>query len=181
MIRNRSANRIRPTVPLVERRTPRPVARKPLNVVQHNLQAYADRGVFRGLSRRNASRGLPAFEFVWLAQRPLTLSVDAANHVLRFGRILPGVPASSTMYAELKMFIRGRHDHLLPAHRRVDIRRAEASCSNRGGVVSIALQVKRNHYAYGVNRIVNLVHELFVHLRDAYPDYLVEYFDARQE
>jgi hypothetical protein len=43
------------------------------------------------------------------------------------------------------------------------------------------VEVKDDQYAYGVNRIVNLVHELFVHLRDAWPDYLVEHFDAAQE
>jgi hypothetical protein len=48
-------------------------------------------------------------------------------------------------------------------------------------LVSISLKVKKNQYAYAVNRIVNLVHELFVHLRNAHPDYLVEYFDVPQE
>ncbi|HEX8186367.1 MAG TPA: hypothetical protein VF747_16500, partial [Blastocatellia bacterium] len=60
-------------------------------------------------------------------------------------------------------------------------KRAEVSCYNRGGIVSISLKVKNNQYAYGVNRIVNLVHELFLHLRDMHPDYLAENFDVPQE
>jgi hypothetical protein len=69
----------------------------------------------------------------------------------------------------------------LPEHRRIDRRRAEISCANRGGFVSISLKVKRNEYAYGVNRIVNLAHELFLHLKDAHPEYLAENFDVPLE
>jgi hypothetical protein len=116
-----------------------------------------------------------------LVQHQMELSVDTAKHVLRFRQLLSCVPASSTMYADLKRFLQERHDPKLPAHRRVDRRRAEIICSNRGGFVSISLKVKNHQYAYGINRIVNLVHELFVHLRDAFPDYLVENFDVPQE
>ena len=153
------------------------MAKRVLNIVRENLQAYADRGVFRGFSEVRSGR----FNFVWLLHHQMELNVDQANHALRFRQLLPGVPANSAMYAELKNFIRQRHDHDLPAHRRIDRRRAEVSCYNRGGSVSISLKVKNNQYAYGVKRIVNLVHELFLHLRDAYPDYLVENFDAPHE
>jgi hypothetical protein len=114
-------------------------------------------------------------------QREMELKADTSKHLLRFDRILPGLPARSAMYSELRSFIKGRHDRELPEHRRIDRRRAEVSCANRAGFVSISLKVKNNHYDYGVNRIVNLVHELFVHLRDVYPEYLVENFDAPQE
>ncbi len=148
-----------------------------LQIVRESLQAYADRGVFRGFSEVRPGQ----FHFVWLIQHPMELRVDTAKHELKFRQLLPGVPASSMMYAELKRFIAERHEQELPEHRRIDRRRAEVSCTNRGGAVSIALQVKNNQYAYGVNRIVNLVHELFVHLRDAHPEYLVENFDVPQE
>ncbi len=150
---------------------------KSMQIVRESLQAYADRGVFRGFSEIRTGR----FHFVWLIRHPIELRVDTAKHVLLFRRLLPGVPAGSTMYAELKRFIAERHDRALPDHRRIDRRRAEVTCTNRGGFVSISLQVKNNQYAYGVNRIVNLVHELFVHLRDAHPEYLVENFDVPQE
>ncbi len=148
-----------------------------LNVVRENLQAYADRGVFRGFNE--VRRG--QFIFVWLVRHQMELSVDTAKHVLRFKQLLPGIPASSAMYAELKQFLREREKEYLPDHRRIDPRRAQVSCFNRGGFVSISLKVKKNHYAYGVNRIVNLVHELFLHLRDAHPEYLMENFDVPQE
>jgi len=150
---------------------------KPLSVVRENLQAYADRGVFRGFSEiRNGH-----FSFVWLIRHQMELSVDTAKGVLRFKQLLPNVPAKSALYAELKSFIQQRHDRELPEHRRIDRKRAEVSCANRGGFVSVSLKVKNNQYAYGVNRIVNLAHELFLQLREAYPEYLVENFDVPQE
>jgi hypothetical protein len=148
-----------------------------LDVVRDSLQAYADRGVFRGFSEVRGGH----FRFVWLIRHQMELSVDPARHVLQFRRLLPGVPAGSTLYAELKGFVTRRHDGELPEHRRIDRRRAEVSCANRGGFVSLSLKVKENQYAYGVNRLVNLVHELFLHLRDAHPEYLTENFDVPQE
>ncbi|MDX2044972.1 MAG: hypothetical protein SF097_27420 [Acidobacteriota bacterium] len=148
-----------------------------LSIIRESLQAYADRGVFRGFSETKTGR----FQFVWLIRHQMELVVDTAKHELRFKHLLPGVPAKSELYSDLKAFVAERHDRLLPEHRRVDRRRAEVGCSNRGGAVSISLKVKNNQYAYGANRLVNLVHELFVHLRQTHPEYLVENFDVPQE
>jgi hypothetical protein len=153
------------------------MAKRSLNVVRETLQAYADRGIFRGFNEvRNGQ-----FSFVWLIRHQMQLSVDTTKNVLRFRQLLPGIPARSGLYAELRRFVAKMHDSGLPDHRRVDPRRAQASCYNRGGFVSISLEVKNNQYAYGVNRIVNLVHEIFLHLRDLHPDYLAENFDVPQE
>lgn len=150
---------------------------KPLNIVREHLQTYADRGIFCGFSEDRRGH----FNFVWLVRHRMEFIVDTSKHALRFKQLLPGIPARSPLHAELKNFIRQRHDAKLPAHRRIDSRRAKVSCYNRGGALSISLKVKNNQYAYGVNRIVNLVHELFVHLGDAYPDYLTENFDVPEE
>jgi len=155
----------------------RQVTNKFIGIVREALQAYADRGVFRGFSETKNGQ----FQFVWVVNHQMELSVDTAKHELRFKRLLPGVPAQSELYRELKNFIRQRYDKELPEHRRIDRRRVEVSCANRGGFVSISLRVKNNQYAYGVNRIVNLVHELFLHLREAHFEYLVENFDVPQE
>jgi hypothetical protein len=148
-----------------------------LGVIRESLQAYADRGIFRGFSEAKTGH----FQFVWLIRHQMELVVDAVKGELRFKQLLPGIPAKSPLYAELKSFIQYRHDRDLPEHRRIDPKRAEVSCTNRGGLVSISLKVKNNQYEYGVNRIVNLVHELFLHLREAHPEYLVENFDVPQE
>jgi hypothetical protein len=153
----------------------------PLKTVTETLQTYADRGVFRGFSEVRTGQRKRAFQFVWLTNRPMDFCIDTQREVLRFEHLLPNVPAKSTMYAGLKSFVQQRHDCELPQHRRIDRKRAEAVCRNRGGDVSISLKIKNRQYAYGVTKIVNLVHELFVHLRDAHPDYLSENFDVPQE
>lgn len=150
---------------------------KRLSAVRESLQAYADRGVFRGFSEIGVGR----FQFVWVVDHRMELSVDTAKHELRFKRLLPNVPAKSELYAELKSFIERRHDKELPEHRRIDRKRAEVTCANRGGFVSVSVKVKNNQYAYGVNRIINLAHELFLHLRERRPEYLMENFDVPQE
>jgi hypothetical protein len=153
------------------------MAKSSLTVVRENLQSYADRGVFRGFSESKNG----CFSFVWVMNHQMQLSVDTAKQVLRFKQLLHGIPANSPLYAELKSFIEQRQSKELPEHRRIDRRQAEVSCSNRSGFVSVSLKVKNNRYAYGVNKIVNLVHELFVHLRDKHPEYLMENFDVPQE
>src|SRR5262249_56413521 len=100
---------------------------KPLNVVRESLQTYADRGVFRGFSEVKNGH----FQFVWVINHRMELSVDTAKHELRFKRLLPNVPSKSGLYSELKSFIERRHDKELPEHRRIDRRRAEVSCGNR--------------------------------------------------
>jgi hypothetical protein len=153
------------------------MARDNLSIIRKNLQVYADRGVFRGFSEVKPGH----FVFYWLTRHQLELGVDTIKQTLRFKQLLPGMPANSKMYVELKFFIQQRHDRGLPLHRRIDQKRAEVSCTNRGGFVSVSLKVKNNQYAYGVNRIVNLVHELFLYLRETHPEYLMENFDAPQE
>jgi hypothetical protein len=153
------------------------MAKDSLQIIRTALQAYADRGVFRGFSESKPGH----FKFVWLLQHPMELQLDVAKHELRFKQLLPGIPARSPFYAELKRFIAARHDRALPEHRRVDRRRAEVTCANRGGLVSLTLTVKRNEYGYGVNRLVNLAHELFLHLREYHVEYLVENFNVPQE
>lgn len=153
------------------------MAKGSLDVVREKLQEYADRGVFRGFSETRTGH----FKFVWGIHDEMELIVDSGRGVLRFRHLLPNLPATSDLYRELKGFIAERHEPSLPAHRRIDRDRAEVSCFNRGGNLSLSLRVKKNQYAYGVNRIVNLVHELFVHLKDVHPGYLAESFDVPEE
>jgi hypothetical protein len=153
------------------------MARGSLTVVREKLQGYADRGVFRGFSETRAGQ----FRFVWSIYDEIELIVDTERSVLRFRRLLPNVPARSEIYRELRAFIAERHDLSLPEHRRIDRKRAEASCSTRQGNFSLQVKVKKGEYAYAVNRIVNLVHELLVYLKDVHPGYLAESFDVPEE
>ena len=111
----------------------------------------------------------------------LTFSLDSQKGVLQFSNLLPNVPSNSMLYSDLKRFLKSRSDRKLPGHRRVDPGRAEVNWTNRRGNVSIGLTVRNNQYAYALNRLVNLVHEIFVLLNDSYADYMTENFDSPQE
>ena len=153
----------------------------PLEVVRKGLQVYADRGVFRGLDLVKTRNGKESFQFIWLGDRPLEFDIDTVKAVLTFKHLLPNVPTASALYSDLKRFLKARCSTDLPKHRRLDAKRAEVLCLNRAGRVSIAIKVRNNHYAYGLNRLVNLVHEIFVQLNDSHPDYMCENFDVPQE
>jgi hypothetical protein len=154
---------------------------KPLDVVRKSLQVYADRGVFRGLNEVKPRNGKQSFTFVWLGDRPLEFAIDTETTLLTFKHLLPNVPSNSELYSDLRRFLKSRCDDNLPKHRRIDAKRAEVVCVNRAGSVSIGLKVRNNQYAYGLNRLVNLVHEIFVQLNDSHPDYMYENFDVPQE
>ena len=154
---------------------------KPLDVVRKSLRVYADRGIFRSLSEVKPHNGTQAFTFVWLGGRPLEFAVNTATATLTFQHLLPNVPAKSKMYSDLKRFLASRCDDDLPKHRRIDKKRAEVLCVNRRGDISLGLKVRNNQYAYGLKRLVNLAHEIFVQLNDSHPDYMCENFDVPQE
>lgn len=154
---------------------------KALDVVRKNLRVYADRGVFRGLNEISRRDGKQSFTFAWLGDRSLEFDINTESALLTFRHLLPNVPSNSELYSDLKRFLKSRCGDDLPKHRRIDSKRAEVVCVNRAGNVSIALKVRNNQYAYGLNRLVNLVHEIFVQLNDLHPDYMCENFDVPQE
>ena len=153
----------------------------PLTVIRRLLQGYADRGIFRGFSEKKTKEGKNEFKFLWLTGQPMTLIYEGKNSTLRFKNLLLNVPSHSTMYLDLEAFVKGKVDGDLPKHRRIDSQLAEVECSNRGGKVSIVLKVKRGKYQYGVNKIVNLIHEIFLFLRSSWADYMWENVDATKE
>jgi len=149
--------------------------------IRASLRAYADRGVFRGLNEEKSGTGKYDFTFVWLTERPLDFHYDSARGVMRFRNLLPNVALRSQVYDSLKVLVNERQGDDLPEHKRIDRTRAEIACSRREGNVSIALRIKNNEYDYGVNRLINLVHELFVHLQESHFEYLAANFNISEE
>ena len=149
--------------------------------VRERLQAYADRGVFRGFAERPGRGGRRRFTFLWLSPSPFTLTYDPATGALTFRDLLPNVPARSPLAVALRRFVRERASEALPEHRRVDPARAYVGCSIRRGALTVEVVARPGHHGYGVNRAVNLVHEIFVHLQIRFPEYMWENFDAPQE
>ena len=148
-----------------------------VGVVRDALQSYAGRGVFRSFSEAGGRGGKTDFRFLWLREEPFDLLFDPRQGSIRFKDLLPGIPAGSEMYKDFKGFLKRQCSEEVPEHRRIDSRRASVKAYNRGGNVSVTLQVKGEDYAYGVNRAVNLVHEIFmVFLKDGpYYEYMIDH------
>ncbi len=160
-----------------------PNSSAPVQAVAEILESYARRGLFRGFSSGPVSKAKATFRMLWHYDRTFELILDLHKKKMSFPLLLPGVPASSPLYRELKSFIKSRHAEQLPEHRRIDTSKAEVRAYNRNGNVSLILNVMGDDYQYGVRKLIHLVHEIFMSfLRDgSYYEYLVENFDLSPE
>ena len=160
------------------------MARRPVETVRKTLWEYADRGVIRELTETAARGSRIDFRFLWLLDAPFTLRYDEAQDALTCVDLLPDVPRGSRLYRELGQFLAERSTGTggsLPQHRLVDAKRAHVSLKSRAGNLSVVLQCKNRQRTYGVRRLLNLVHEIFVFLRASHEDYLWRYFQLPQE
>ena len=85
------------------------------------------------------------------------------------------------MAVDLGALVAARVSRTLPAHKRLDARRARGSCAIRRGDWSLAVHIRGANHEYAVRKAVNLINELFVLLQETYPDYLVERFGLSTE
>jgi hypothetical protein len=162
--------------PRAGRRSDRPLsAAPPIERVAAILQGYADRAVFRGFSRGSARQGKAAFQILWHRDRLYHLLLDTRRRTLRFPLLLPDVPPP--IYRALQRFLKSRTSAQVPAHRRVDPRKARVVCASRGGNVSLTLTVLRGDYEYGARKLIHLVHEIFLDFLGEHLEYQVEVFD----
>jgi len=113
---------------------------------------------------------------VWHYDRPFELSFDASARTLKFPAVLPGVPARSPMYRELRVFLKSRQSDDLPDHRRVNPAKARIASANRRGAVSLTLTVKDGDFEYATRKMIQIVHEIFmIFLVDGpYYEYMVD-------
>ncbi|HSH75040.1 MAG TPA: hypothetical protein VLA09_05135 [Longimicrobiales bacterium] len=163
------------------RRAPRTAEENGPGEVRRCLQSYADRGVFRGFSERAGWRGRTVFRFSWLARRPYDLEYEPDTGTFVFLNALPNVAARTPLARALRTFVAGRSDAALPPHRRIDPDRAEVSAFVRQGEMRLKVVAARGDHAYAANRVVNLMHEVFLYLQSYHPDYLWANYDASQD
>jgi hypothetical protein len=149
-----------------------------IELVAETLEGYAKRGIFKGFSRGPVGRGKATFRIAWHRDRIFELVLDLKTLAMSFPAVLPNVPADSTIYRELKEFIKSRQSADLPEHRRIDGDRAQVRAYNRAGNVSLALRVKDGDCEYATRKLIHLVHEIFLtFLVDGHFEYMVETFD----
>ena len=121
------------------------------------------------------------FRFTWLAREPYDLIYEARSGTFTFVNVLPHVPARSSLATALRTFVAERMDPALPLHRRIDAARATARASVRSGVMRLQVVARRGHHGYGANRIVNLVHEVYLYLNSYFPEYLWDHYGLPQD
>jgi hypothetical protein len=150
-----------------------------IDVVAAVLAGYAERRVFHGFSRVPTSGGKATFQIAWHRGRVFELAFDARAGTLRLPELLTGIPANSTMYEELKAFIRSRQSDDLPDHRRLDARKLQIRTYDRDGNILLVLKAKDRDCEYAVRKLVHLINEIYLtFLADGkYFGYLVEAFN----
>ena len=157
------------------------MARSHLDIVRTRLKEYADKGVFDSFSEGKTRGGRTEFRLGWFHFKHYALTFDQRAGTLRLRDFLPHLDAKSQVYAALKEFVGNRSDGKLVAHRRIDPGRAEVKLSLRSRSGTLTMTVKKNQYTYGVRKIINLVHEIFVMLNADHIEYLYENFDLPEE
>ncbi len=150
-----------------------------IEIVAAVLAGYAERRVFHGFSRGPISGGKASFQFAWHRGRVFELAFNARAGTLRLPELLTSIPAESSMYEDLKAFIRSRQSDELPDHRRLDARKTQVRTYNRSGNILLVLKVKDGDGEYAVRKLVHLINEIYLtFLTDGkYFDYLVETFN----
>jgi hypothetical protein len=166
---------------LIARRNPRREQPGRGNAVGEALQKYADRGVFRGFKASRRTGGRYEYSFRWLALRSFTLTHDPARRVLAFASLFPKVGARSPIASALRDVVAARSTRRVPAHKRLDPRKVQARCAVRHGDFALTMRITGADEADAVSQLLNLVNELFLVLREAYPEYLVAQFGLSAE
>src|SRR5207253_355439 len=133
------------------------------------------------LSVNPGRAGMLRFRFTWLTRRPMIVIYDPKAASWTFQDLLPGVGNDPVIRAELEALVDAHAGTSVPASRRIDAKRIRVGHRLRAGHLSLSLTVRGSHHRYAVQRGLNLVNQLFLHLQAYYPEYLVERFGFSSE
>ena len=135
--------------------------------------------MFRGFRAERAG-GRVEYQFHWLTRRPMHARITR-HGVLTFPALLPQVSRHAGLALEVTRLVAARSTRGVPAHKRIDARRARLSIAVRRGDVSLAIAVRGANHEYAVKHALNVINELFVLLHESHPGYLVEHFGISTE
>ncbi len=158
------------------RREPKAGNREPVTAA---LQAYADRGVFRGFRASPIARKKIEYQFLWLTKNPMTAVFDPAAKRFSFPSLLPQLDRQAA--ARMKAIIDERSAKNLPEHKRIDARKGRINSTLRKGDLSVTMEIRGTNHEYAVSRALNVVNEMFVTLQEHHPDYLIDRFGFSTE
>ena len=150
-----------------------------MDAVTAALQAYSDRGVFRGFRATPAPRARVTYQFAWLTRRPVDAVFDPRTKTLTFPALLPALgKAAAADVATVVGMLGHRHT---PAHKRLDARRARITGAIRKGAFTLSVGIRGFNHEYAVKAALNLINEIFVTLQERHPEYLTEQFGVSAE
>ena len=152
-------------------------------VVTGVLEGYAAKAVFRGFSAHPGAKGQASYRMIWHHDRPFEMLLDVGKKKLQFPEVLPGVPARSQMYRDLRAFLKERQSEEMPEHRRVNPAQARLAWSNKRGVVSVTVTARNGDFDYATRKIIQIVHEIFlIFLVDGpYFEYMVQHLGLDED
>lgn len=115
----------------------------------------------------------------WFKDRFYDLVFDAAKHSLRLLVVLPKTPRR--MYEDFKRFVASRQSEEMLEHRRIDPKKVRISCSHKNGNISLLFIAKDRDYEYATQKLIHLMHEVFLDFLQDYYEYAIETFDLDRD
>lgn len=111
----------------------------------------------------------------------MVVTLSPARRVLTFVRLFPAVAATPGVAPALKQAIASASTRALPAHRRIDPKRARMSGRVSGGDLTLQLTLEAGRASSTVRAALAVVNDLFLLMRECYPDYLTAQFGLPDE
>lgn len=143
------------------------------------LQAYSERGVFRGFRATPAARARVTYQFAWLTRRLVDAVFDPRTNTLTFPALLPALDKAAAADVAAVIGSLARRD--TPTHKRLDARRARITGAIRRGAFTLSVGIRGANHEYAVKAALNLINEIFVTLQERHPGYLIEQFGMSTE
>ena len=97
------------------------------------------------------------YEFRWLTRTPVRAEFHERTRTLRFPGLLPAI--SKEIAAQMTAIIAARGIRGVPAHKRLDARRARVSSASRKSAFSLSVEVRGRNHDYAVKTALNLINQ----------------------
>ncbi len=154
----------------------------PLALIESQLNAYAERGVFRSFSRTALENGIAEFRFFWLLNLSFRMTFDTKRNVIIFKKLLPAVEPGSTLETELKAFLAACQSPQRPEHRRVDPAKMRVSYANRAKSGTLTIKSLDADWETTTRKSIHLLNEVFLNFLNArHPEYMIATFQLPDE
>ena len=123
------------------------------------IDELAARGVFRATPLETGSAEAAAWRLTWFGGHQMRLQVGAG--LVHVDDLLPPLPAQSSIYRDMRAWLKAQQAQDLPAHRRLDPRCFALAVRNSRGQIRLSLGSDQEPLPALTNRAVQLVNALY--------------------